>query len=215
MATGRNVFVKDAAGDLLVAHIIETPPRISAFRPEIPSWIDDLVDRMLAKGPDDRPSSMEEIIAAMESFLQVSAADFGSRIPGTSALARIPTTPRKRSAAPGVLDPTATPPGRTGSPPRSVGPRRDERPAPSLSPARVPAIGGTQVLPDGGFPPAPEKSKNDSTFRRSASELISEPIDRLPAKRKTPFLAVAAGVVVLAGGAAVFLTQNKPLPHRS
>src|SRR6185437_3530849 len=49
LATGRHVFVKEAAGDLLVAHIIETPPRISAFRPEIPSWMDDLVNRMLAK----------------------------------------------------------------------------------------------------------------------------------------------------------------------
>jgi serine/threonine protein kinase len=212
MATGRQVFVKDAAGDLLVAHIIETPPRISAFRPEIPSWMDDLVNRMLAKGPDDRPSSMDEIASAMESFLQVGAADLGTRIPPTSALARIPT-PRKRASAPAAFSPTATPPGAAGAPPRAAAPARDGRPASSFSP-RVPAIGGTQVLPDGGLPPPAERPKNDSTFRRSASEVISEPIDWPPPKRKVPLLALAAGAVVLAGGAAIFLTQNHPAAHR-
>ena len=51
MATGRHVFVKEASGDLLVAHIIETAPRMSAFRPEIPSWMDDLVARCSPRAP--------------------------------------------------------------------------------------------------------------------------------------------------------------------
>ena len=212
MATGRHVFVKEASGDLLVAHIIETPPRVSAFRPEIPTWMDDLVDRMLAKGPDDRPSSMDEIVSAMESFLQVGAAEFGARIPPTSALARIPT-PRKRSSAPAAFSPTATPARTAAPPPRSVAPARDDRSVSAPSP-RIPAIGGTQILPESGPRSPTSKPTNESTFRRSASELISEPVDPLPAKRKAPLLAVAAGAVVLAGVAAVFLTQNKPAGHR-
>src|SRR3954468_4878485 len=116
LATGRHVFVKEASGDLLVAHIIETPPRVSDFRPDIPSWMDDLVARMLAKGPDDRPSSMDEIVSAVESFLQIGAAGFGTRIPATSALARIPVS-RKRTTGPAALAQPAAAPGAKVTPP--------------------------------------------------------------------------------------------------
>jgi eukaryotic-like serine/threonine-protein kinase len=213
LATGRHVFVKEASGDLLVAHIIETPPRISAFRPDIPSWMDDLVARMLAKGPDDRPSSMDEIVSAMESFLQVGASEFATRIPATSVLARIPT-PRKPSSVPAAFSPTATPPGAAAPPPRSAARPQDQRPAAPSLPPKIPAIGGTQILPEGPLPGS-ARPTNDSTFRRSASELIPEALPLPPAKRKAPLLAVAAGVLVVAGVAAVFLTQNKPASHRT
>jgi eukaryotic-like serine/threonine-protein kinase len=210
MATGRHVFVKDAAGDLLVAHIIETAPRISAFRPEVPSWMDDLAARMLAKGPDDRPSSMDEIVSAMESFLQVGAAGFSTRIPATSALGRIPT-PRKRTDGRAALSQTTAPPGVSATPPRSVARSQDQRSAPPLRP-NVPAVGGTQILPEGPFPES--NPTNESTFRRSASELIPDLAGLAPAKRRSPFLPIAVGGLVLAGVAAVFLTQNKPVSHR-
>ena len=219
MATGRHVFVKEAAGDLLVAHIIETAPRISAFRPEIPGWMDDLVARMLAKGPDDRPSSMDEIVTAMESFLQVGAAGFATRIPATSALGRIPTS-RQRTTGPAALAQPGTPPGASATPPRSVGRSPEQRPAPSLRP-NVPAVGGTQILPEGPLPGG--KATNESTFRRSASERILNPDQSNladlgdlapPAKRRSPLLPIAAGGVVLAAVAAVFLTQNRPASHR-
>jgi serine/threonine protein kinase len=198
LATGRHVFVKDAAGDLLVAHIIETPPRISAFRPEIPAWMDDLVNRMLAKGPDDRPSTMDEIVSEMEGFLQVGAADFGTRIPATSALAHIPT-PRKRASAP-----AASPPA-----PRTA-PRSTAGPAHAISPpigARMPAIGGTQFLPEA--PPAGEPGE-ESTPRRSDSQSISGAQELRPGRRKLPFLAIAAAGLLVVGAAAVFSTQSRP-----
>ena len=221
MATGRHVFVKEAAGDLLVAHIIDTAPRISAFRPEIPGWMDDLVARMLAKGPDDRPSSMDEIVTTMESFLQIGAAGFGTRIPAASALARIPTS-RQRTTGPVALAPLASPPGASATPPRSVARSPEQRPAPPLRPS-VPGIGGTQILPEGPLPES--KPTNESTFRRSASERILNPdqsnladlgdlAPSVPAKRRSPLLPIAVGGVVLAAVAAVFLTQGKPVSHR-
>jgi serine/threonine-protein kinase len=211
LATGRHVFVKEAAGDLLVAHIIEAPPRISAFRPDIPSWMDELVARMLAKGPDDRPSSMDEIVSAMESFLQVGASEFATRIPPTSALGRIPTS-HKRSSVPVAFSPTATPPG-AATPPRAASRVPDRTPAGRAPPLKIPAMGGTQILPEGPLPGA-AKTTNDSTFRRSASELLPEALPFPPAKRKAPLIVLAAGGLVLAAGAAVYLTQSKPAPHR-
>ncbi|HXT89728.1 MAG TPA: hypothetical protein VN714_10785, partial [Trebonia sp.] len=187
---------------------------ISALRPEIPTWMDDLVAKMLSKGPDDRPSSMDEIVSAIEAFLQVGAPEFGTRIPATSALGRIPT-PRKQSSVPAAFSQTAAPPS-AATPPRSAARPRDQPPTPGLAP-RVPAIGGTQVLPEGPLP-AP-KPTNDSTFRRSASERVLNPPELsdaalAPAKRRSPLLPIAAGGLVLAAIAAVFLTQNKPASHR-
>ena len=109
--------------------------------------------RMLAKGPDDRPSSMDEIVTAMESFLQVRASEFATRIPTTSALAHIPT-PRKQISGPAAFSPTRRP-----APPR---PPRDQAPdhrASPRSPRRghpvFPPSGGRRFCPRGLAPAAP------------------------------------------------------------
>ena len=179
---------------------------------------------MLAKGPDDRPSSMDEIVSAVESFLQIGAAGFGTRIPATSALARIPVS-RKRTTGPVAFAQPPAGPGAKVTPPgfdaRSPGfdPRSpDQRPTPA-PPSRpsVPALGGTQILPEA---PRPEsKPTNQSTFSRSASERILNPeqsnfADTLPTKRRSLLLPLAAGGVALAAVAAVYLTQGNPVSHR-
>jgi eukaryotic-like serine/threonine-protein kinase len=202
LATGRHVFIKDAAGDLLVAHIIETPPRISSIRPEIPAWMDELVAKMLSKSPDDRPSSMDEVVSEIEAFLQVGESEFSSKVLATGALGRI-ATPGKGStgpvAFPGAV--TSTPPAFGSTPAGSL--RGTTAPPPTAAPiAARPLAGGTQILPSG--PP------NDSTFRRSASELtFPPPAEQAPPKRRRSTLAVLA-TLALAGVAAWFLVPGKP-----
>ena len=208
LATGRHVFVKDASGDLLVAHIIETPPRVSSIRPEIPAWMDELVAKMLSKSPDDRPSSMDEVVADIEAFLQVGQSEFSSKVLATGALGRI-ATPRKRSSAPGAFSETPAP---TPSVPPLYSRGAATIPAPQGLPASAlpsaPVLGflagGTQLLPSG--------PSHDSTFRRSASELVVDPpAEDLPPKRKRPMLPVAAGGLALVGLAAWFLLPDKPM----
>jgi serine/threonine protein kinase len=210
LATGRHVFIKDASGDLLVAHIIETPPRVSSIRPEIPAWMDELVAKMLSKAPDDRPSSMDEVVAEIEAFLQVGQFEFSSKVLPTGALGRI-ATPRKRSSAPVAFSATDAP--TPDAPPvhsRSAATlaAAPGSPASALPSGRAPGllVGGTQILPSG--------PGHDSTFRRSASELVVDPPgEELPPKRKRPVLPVAVGGVALVGVAAWFLLQGKPA-HR-
>jgi eukaryotic-like serine/threonine-protein kinase len=221
LATGRHVFIKDASGDLLVAHIIETPPRVSSIRPEIPAWMDELVARMLSKSPDDRPSSMDEVVSAIEAYLQVGQSEFSSKVLATGALGGI-ATPRKRSTAPVAFSETAgstagsmaaSTPGPTPAAPvhsRSAAtiPAAQASPGSSLPSPKVPGflVGGTQILPSG--------PSHDSTFRRSASELmIDPPVPELPAKRKRSILPVAAGGLAVVGVAAWFLLQGKPARH--
>jgi len=59
LLTGRPPFVKEAPGDLLVAHVSEPPPVPSSLMPAIPPELDRLILRMLAKAPNDRPQSMD------------------------------------------------------------------------------------------------------------------------------------------------------------
>jgi serine/threonine-protein kinase len=58
---GQPPFVRETAGDLIVAHIAEPAPRMSSVQPAVPPELDALVARMLAKDPAERPSSMQEI----------------------------------------------------------------------------------------------------------------------------------------------------------
>jgi eukaryotic-like serine/threonine-protein kinase len=208
LATGRHVFVKDASGDLLVAHIIETPPRVSSIRPEIPAWMDELVAKMLSKSPDDRPSSMDEVVAEIEAFLQVGQSEFSSKVLATGALGRIAKA-GKRSSAPAAFSETAPP---TPSVPPLYSRGAATIPAPqgshasALPSAPVPGflVGGTQLLPSG--------PSHDSTFRRSASELVVDPpAEELPPKRKRSVLPVAVGGVALVGVAVWFLLPGKPM----
>jgi serine/threonine protein kinase len=65
MLTGRPPFVGEASGDLIVAHLDDTPPPPSQLVPDLPPAIDALVLRCLAKSREDRYPSMSELAHAI------------------------------------------------------------------------------------------------------------------------------------------------------
>jgi serine/threonine protein kinase len=76
MLVGRPPFVRAGAGDLIAAHISEAPPEITSIQPSIPPDLGRLVMGMLAKDPDARPKSMQEIVLDIERILRVPAGEF-------------------------------------------------------------------------------------------------------------------------------------------
>ena len=64
LLTGRPPFVADNAMEMVAMHLMEAPPRPSAFAP-VPPEIDELVVAMLAKSPDERPA-LAEVAARFE-----------------------------------------------------------------------------------------------------------------------------------------------------
>jgi hypothetical protein len=64
---GRPPFDGEGAGDILVKHITQPPPAPSSLRPGLHPAVDALVLRCLAKAPDERFSSMNEVVAALAS----------------------------------------------------------------------------------------------------------------------------------------------------
>jgi tetratricopeptide (TPR) repeat protein/TolB-like protein len=62
LLTGQPPFVVDTPQRMLAAHISETPRSVVELRPETPPALANLVMRSLAKDPDERPQSADEVV---------------------------------------------------------------------------------------------------------------------------------------------------------
>jgi serine/threonine-protein kinase len=189
MVTGRHVFVKEAPGDLLVAHISEPAPRASSLVPAIPPPLDDLIARMLVKDPGQRPQSMAEVVAHLEGLLGTKSGEFARKIPVTSTMiGGVSLRPRVSLPSPVPNISTPAPPSRTG--------------AGASGSQRVPSAvaGGTRVITNADSPGA-------STFRHTASELLST-ASRKRNSRKSATL-VIVGVIAAGVAVAIFLMAGQ------
>lgn len=72
MLTGKPPFDDDSVYTVLKAHVSTKPARLSEALPggHFPDEIEDLVAKMLAKNPDDRPQSLAAVIEALDHFAQ-------------------------------------------------------------------------------------------------------------------------------------------------
>ena len=67
MLSGKSAFSGHNALDRYVAIINEDPPPLKEQEPSVPDALDELVHRALSKDPDDRPSSMKEVLVVLRS----------------------------------------------------------------------------------------------------------------------------------------------------
>lgn len=74
LLTGKAPFAKGTRAERIRRHREEIPPDLKDVRPDIPPPIAELCGRMLAKNPDDRPSSAGEVAQQLADWL---AADGG------------------------------------------------------------------------------------------------------------------------------------------
>jgi serine/threonine-protein kinase len=61
MACGRPPFIVTNIAEACAKHLHDTPPRVREIVPTLPNALQSLLDRLLAKSPDDRPTSMREV----------------------------------------------------------------------------------------------------------------------------------------------------------
>jgi hypothetical protein len=59
MGCGRPPFPADTIGEACAKHLDAVPPTMRSLMPDVPAALDSLVDRLLAKQPQDRPSLRE------------------------------------------------------------------------------------------------------------------------------------------------------------
>jgi serine/threonine-protein kinase len=94
MLTGAPPFMSAGVGDVLVMHLTQAPLPPRRKRPDIPEWLERVILRALAKTPDERFATMEDLAAALD----------GDRVDTVKGVG--PTAVLPRVAAP-------TPPGPT------------------------------------------------------------------------------------------------------
>src|SRR3954466_3858055 len=71
--TGQLPFRRDDDAALLWAHLVEPPPPVTTVRPEVPSAVNAVVARAMAKDPGDRYESCEELVHDLELALGMPA----------------------------------------------------------------------------------------------------------------------------------------------
>lgn len=62
MVTGRLPFPGDTVYAVLGALLEGTPPAVRTLNPQVPPRLEELIHRLLAKSPDDRPASAQEVL---------------------------------------------------------------------------------------------------------------------------------------------------------
>jgi Protein kinase domain/Domain of unknown function (DUF4328) len=67
--TGQPPFPGGSGEAVLLAHLEAAPPRVTALRPDLPPTIDQVVNRALAKSPEDRFPACRDLIAAARQAL--------------------------------------------------------------------------------------------------------------------------------------------------
>lgn len=72
LLTGRLPFAKSSSMDMLLAHATELPPTFAdlGLGDSIPHGVEDIVQRCLAKNPDERPQSAAELSEAFDRALR-------------------------------------------------------------------------------------------------------------------------------------------------
>jgi eukaryotic-like serine/threonine-protein kinase len=69
MLAGEPPFPLEGFGEIIAAHLSTPPPPLRARLPELPAPVEALVLRMLGKRPEDRPASMDAVIAELDRLL--------------------------------------------------------------------------------------------------------------------------------------------------
>ncbi len=113
IVTGRLPFVADNAMDIVLAHMVQPPPRASTLWPEIPSALDDVLYKMLDKDPTNRPtlSEVRAVFAQLVTSGLVTLTS-GRGVAFGSQIGRL-VTPTHGASAPGLAQgtqPAAPPP---------------------------------------------------------------------------------------------------------
>ena len=143
---GRVPFQADTDAATALARLQRDPTPLLRLRPTLPAGLVELIHRLLARNPDDRPASSPAVQATLERILTHANDETGAFPPP------LPVGPAPAPSGPVTI----TPAPRTVSPPASTGPtatpgRGGPRTRPDTPPAGRPAAPRSPVTPAAGL----------------------------------------------------------------
>jgi serine/threonine-protein kinase len=192
--TGRKVFHAHGLGELLAMHQRQPAPTLSSIDPSTPPELDYLVARMLAKRPEERPQSFEEVELTLENI----AAGYGWDAMWSRTTGSVPVMPVGRMPFPGS-------PSYGGQLPY---PSHAGQFPPGSYAGAVP-LAHSQSQPGVVAPIGPGHGSAPTTLARAAAEVGAR------ARPRRTALWVSAAILVLGlggGGAYLFTRGDRPSP---
>ncbi len=212
---GRQPFVGDGFGELMGAHLHVTPTPLPMLAPHVPTEVDALVQRLLAKTPQQRLQTADEAAAAINDLLgRVRPAGGGQMSPSAATMHMSPNTPMHM--APGT--PMHVPRAPTGSAMGPI-PTPGSMPARALTPLPMQLQSSTTnptmmasghhqrhggMSPSGAAPAYGSMPQQVPTTMRHSSGAVSSPP---PSRASRRSLAVLAGTVVASAAAVVIVIK--------
>jgi tRNA A-37 threonylcarbamoyl transferase component Bud32 len=127
MMSGKPPYAADSAMTVLMMHLNDPLPDLSELNPDVPAGLIAVVEKALAKSPDDRYSSASEMAAALRALDSQTApvaaepAADATMIAAAGAAASQPEAEAARGSAPG-----AEPAGGAAAPPPPIPPAAEE-----------------------------------------------------------------------------------------
>ena len=207
--TGAEPFSGSTMAAVLVAVSTKTPPPIAQLAPHVPPGLIEVVDRCLAKDPNQRYQSSAELSAALAPFENLGVA--------------LPAMPATQTVAPMTAAPMSTPPG-----PNPVATVITGGPPTSQPPQATVITGGPPPQSGGTFVPQPGKPTWSGEIGRPAGaddswSLGGAPPDPTPPSTlsganastgggggsKGLIIGLVALLLIGGGGAAFFLMSGK------
>jgi serine/threonine protein kinase len=187
--TGQLPFRRDDEAGLLWAHLVESPPPVTAIRPELPTAVNAVVARAMAKEPADRYESADELLLGLEQALSVPPTESpttGRPLADSRQITVVSTHTPAEAPAP-------SPGGRENPGPRTVR-RSEDRTVAARSVARagsVPAAAAGAQRPAAAAPstaPAVPAAGGDVAARAGEEPSVLLPTGRTgePASRASP-----------------------------
>ncbi len=221
-------FVGEGMGDLIVAHVSEAPVPPIERVPSIPPALNDLILRMLAKSPDERPQTMEDVVVALRECARQIGVSVDGPLRPRIPVERPPTTLESAVTQPPPAGPSGVETTPLGPRPR---PGAEDGAPSAVAPAssRSGAVGsgamsaGERTAPRGSFPGATSEkpmgvAAKSTTLSTTAAELTARPRTARVTASKTAsragrWAAVAAVAAVATGGGALWLRgRSMPAP---
>jgi serine/threonine-protein kinase len=97
LLTGRVVFPGGTAVEKLVCHSVEKPTPIAELRPDVPAAVAEIVQRLLAKRPEERYQTPTELATALEPYAVGGPTPWASAPPPSSPYLDAAATPVRKS----------------------------------------------------------------------------------------------------------------------
>ncbi len=207
--TGARPFPADSVSVLITAHLMDSIPKPSAARPNIPQAFDDVIARGMAKDPKDRYATAGDLATAAHDALASPDKDRADNILTRSAAATIPgliTPPPGRSTAPPS---TSTPPpvGFMTPPPGASTPTPPPAPPPTPPPFAAASSQPPYQPPTASGPGGPGGPGGPPLWQTFASGPM--PSAQPPKRNYLPIVAAIIGtLIILAGVITVVLLAN-------